>query len=283
MNFKENSTVVSGSQWDGRLYETGNKEKIMIVFSGSDGGLQHACKAAKYLVDHEIPALALGYFKTKHTGKSLDRIPVELIKGAAGFLRNLGYHRIGIEGVSKGAELAFAAAIAFPDFFTIIVKTPSWFYSEGLVHGQPSGHSCWTLNNSEVPYTAYKERRFHTIKMLWKAKEFNILPVNTGKEVSEASIIPVEKIKAPILMFSTKADTVWPSEESCVRITERLQQNHFQYRYQHISYDHMSHMMLEYCGKEVKYFFKSEKEDSAACYKERDDMGMAAVNWIKEC
>lgn len=41
------------------------------------------------------------------------------------------------------------------------------------------------------------------LKMLWEAKEFNILEVNTGKKTVHESIIPVEKIK----------DTVWPSKK----------------------------------------------------------------------
>lgn len=282
MNYKEGSRAVAGKDWDGLLYANGNHEKIMIIFSGSDGGLQHAGKSAKYLSDNGIPALALGYFKTKHTKKALDRIPVELMKDAFDYLRGLGYQKIGIEGVSKGAELAFAAAIAYPIFFTVIVKTPSWFYSEGLKSGQPAGHSCWTLKGKEIPFTPYKDRKFHALKMLVKAKEFNILSVNTGKKVTEESVIPVEKIKAPILMFSTKADTVWPSEESCRKIRERLESKHFPYPYKHVSYDHMSHMMLEYCGKEIKYFIKSEKEDPEACYRERKKMGRTQVEWIRK-
>lgn len=280
MNYKEGAKSVYGSGWDGLLYENGDKSKIMILFSGSDGGLQHAGKSAKYLIDNGIPALALGYFKTRHTGKHLDRIPVEVIGDAFQYLKRLGYQNVGIEGVSKGAELAFAAAIRYPEFFTVIVKTPSWFYSEGLVSGQPSGHSCWTFAGEEIPYTPYKIRKFNAMKMMLEAHEFNILPVNTGKDITEESVISIEKIQAPILMFSTKRDTVWPSEESCEKICARLAENHFSYPYKHISYDHMSHMMMEYCGRSVKYFFKSEKEDPEACYRERADMGKNCLDWI---
>lgn len=283
MNDKENAQSVYGKDWDGLLYETGNKEQIIIVFSGSDGGLSHAGKMARYFYDHDIPALALGYFKTKHTKKILDRISIELIEEAVQYLLGLGYQKIGIEGVSKGAELALAAAIHYPVFFTVIVKTPSWFYSEGLKRGQPTAHSCWTYQHQEISFTPYKIRHFNMPKMLWQAKEFNILPVNTGKKINPQSVIPVEKITAPILMFSTKADTIWPSYESCLKIIERLESRHFSYPYKHITYEHMSHMMLEYCNESVKYFFKSEKENPEACFKEREDMGKEEIEWIKSC
>lgn len=38
--------------------------------------------------------------------------------------------------------------------------------------------------------------------------------------------------------------------------------------------------MLEYCGKEIKYFVKSEREDPDACYKARETMGKECVDWI---
>ncbi len=51
--------VVCGDNWDGVLYPAdGSKKKIMIVMSGSDGGLEHAEKLARFLADNKIPALA---------------------------------------------------------------------------------------------------------------------------------------------------------------------------------------------------------------------------------
>ena len=271
-----------GSGWDGILYPAENsKEKIMIVFSGSEGGLEHAGKCCRYLQDNSIPSLALGYFKTKHASKNLNLIPVEIFGDVIKKLKAMGYRKIGVEGVSKGAELALAAAIQYPEISCVILKTPSWFYSEGLTGGQPSGNSCWSYKGQALPFTPYKERNFHMLRMILKAKEYNILPINTGKIVLPESIIPVEKIHAPILMFSTKVDTIWPSTESCEIICERLQENAFSFPYKHIAFEHMSHMMLEYCGKEIRYFIKSEKEDPDACFAERKTMGSECVQWIK--
>ena len=113
---------------DGVLYPVnGRKDKVMIVLSGSEGGLEHAEKLAKYLQDNGIPALALGYFKTKHSAKTLNKIGLENIKAAIEWLTNFGYEKIGIEGCSKGAEYAAAAAVAFHELSCVILKIPSWF------------------------------------------------------------------------------------------------------------------------------------------------------------
>ncbi len=147
--------------------------------------MEHAGKCCRYLQDNGINAFALGYFKTKHASKKLNLIPVEI-------------------------------------FADVIVKTPSWFYSEGLAGGQPSGDCCWSLHGQALPFTPYKERKYNMFGMIWQSKEYNILPVNTGKNVLSESIIPVEKIQAPILMLSTKVDTIWPSAESCAAEREAM-------------------------------------------------------------
>lgn len=272
-----------GSNWDGALYPVGDrKDKIMIAFTGSEGGLDHAGKTARYLQDNGIPAFALGYFKTRHSAKALNLIPVEIIGDVIDRLKVLGYEKIGIEGVSKGAELALAGAVIYPELSCVILKTPSWFYSEGLTGSQPSGACCWSYKGEGLPYTPYKSRKINILKLLWKAKEYNLLEVNTGKTVVPESIIPVEQIKAPLLMFSSRVDTIWPSTESCEKLCEILKASDYPYPYKHIAFDHMSHMMMEYCGKEIKYFIKSEKADPTVCYAERDKMGKECVRWIED-
>lgn len=273
---------VHEKSWDGVLYPVpGKKNKVVITMSGSEGGLEYTEKLAHFLQDNDIPALALGLFKTKHSGRNLDRIPLERIYHAIIWLRENGYKNIAVEGVSKGAEYALAAAIAFPELSCVIVKTPSWFYSEGLISNKPSGTSCWSYGGKELPFTPYKTRKFGMVKMLWKAKEFNILEVNTDKAVIPESIIPIEQIKGPILMFSTSVDTIWPSSESCKKLEDRLRENNFFYPYRHIRFDHMSHMMVEYCGHKIRWFIKSERQYSEECAKERIIMGNICVDWIK--
>ena len=273
---------VHEKSWDGVLYPVPReKDKVVITVSGSEGGLEDAEKLAHFLQNNDIPALALGIFKTKNSERNLDRIPLERICNAIVWLKRNGYQSIAVEGVSKGAEYALAAAIAFPELSCVIVKTPSWFYSEGLISNRPSGTSCWSYGGKELPFTPYKTRKFGMAKMLWEAKEFNILEVNTGKAVLVESIIPVEKIKAPILMFSTSVDTVWPSRESCEKLEDRLRENNFSYSYRHICFDHMSHMMMEYCSPKIKWFIKSERQFPEECAKERIKMGNICVDWIR--
>lgn len=281
---KESETIkVALHKADGVLYPVaGRKDKVVITMSGSEGGLEHAGKLAKYLQDNGIPALALGYFKTKHSVKSLNKIELENIRSAIDWLKKQGYEKIGIEGCSKGAEYAAAAAIEFHDLSCVILKIPSWFYSEGMDKTNPSGAGSWSYRGEELPFTPYKTRKLPVMKEMMKNKEYNILAINTGKKVVPESIIPIEKIEAPVLMFSTEVDTIWPSKESCEKMEERLKANNFSYPHKHICFWHMSHMMLENCGKGIKWFIRSEKEFPEECARERVVMGQECIKWIEE-
>lgn len=279
---KTENHKISESHWDGLWYPADHsKEKVVIVVSGSDGGLEHAGKHARFLADHGIPSLALALFKTKHTEKNLNEIPIERVESAIHWLKDKGYQKIGMDGTSKGTEYTLASALIYSDISCIILKTPSYFYSEGMIGTKPSNACCWSYQGKSLPYTPYKTRKLNVLKHIWKTKEYNILEINTGKNINPESIIPIEKLNIPILMFSTKVDTIWPSYDSCIKMMETLESNQYAYPYKHIAFDHMSHMMLEYCGKEIKYFVKSEREDPKACYEERDIMGKETIHWLK--
>ena len=269
--------------FDGVMYPAKDRfDKVLIVISGSEGGLEHAEKMAKFFQQNGVPALAAGYFRTKNTPKFLDRIPVEYIDRAFRFLKEQGYEKVGIQGISKGAEYAALAAIHNPEITCVILKTPSWFYSEGLAGKHTSGTSCWTAEGTEVPFTPYKIRSFNLLASFRETGEYNLLKMNTGKDVTEESVIPVEKINGPVLLFSTNADNVWPSAESGKRLAERLQKSSFSFPYQHICYEYMCHFMLENANRMTRLISKSEKQYPEECAEERRDMGRRTIEWVEK-
>lgn len=75
-------------------------------------------------------------------------------------------------------------------------------------------------------------------------------------------------------------DDVTFSSRSVGEIREGKEKN-FSYPYKHVCYEHMSHMMLEYCGSEIKYFIKSERKYPEECAGERKEMGNECVEWIE--
>jgi dienelactone hydrolase len=257
------------------------RDKIIIILSGSEGGLEHAEKMAGYFQMHGIPAIAVGYFKTAGTPKHLKEIPVEYIGKVIQWLKKCGYEKIGIEGFSKGTEYAMACAVAYPEITCVILKTPSWFYSEGLAGHTPAGMGCFAFQGKSLPFTPYKTKNFSIIKHILKVKEYNILPINEGKAVTNESVIPVEKVNGPVLILSTKADTIWPSAESGEKLEERLNQKSFGFPYKHVCFSFMSHVMLENAGSSVRILFRSERHHPQECAEERRIMGQESINWVE--
>lgn len=278
---KNTSYKVYEKTWDGVMYPViHQKNKVVITMSGSEGGLTYAKKLALFFQDHGICSLALGLFKTKHTQRYLSKIPLERIHDAIIWLQEKGYRNIAVEGLSKSTEYALAAAIEFHQISCVILKTPSWFYSEGLIAKKPSQTSCWTLHGKDLPYTPYKIRNFKILKMFLKTKDYNILELNSNKTIRMESQIPIEQIKAPILMFSTSFDTIWPSQDSCKKLMKRLETQHYPYPFYHVCFHHMSHIMVEYCSSKIKWFFKSERNYKKECFRERKEMGTICIDWI---
>lgn len=276
------SRRVVGTNFDGRLYPVPERhDKVVIVLGGSEGGLYLAKKQARWLQQQGMPALAVGYFRTAHTDRTLSLVPLEGVEEAIMFLQAQGYVHIGILGISKGAELALVAASQLPVLSCVVVKTPSWYVGEGLAKKAPSGTSSWVYHGIPLPYTPYRLRMFHAVRLVLQAGEYNLLSLNVGKRIVPDSIIPVERIAGPILVLSTRADTIWPSEASGNQLTLRLAQSHYAYSFQHNCYLHMGHFMLERTGLIMRLLFRSERRWPKACASERQQMAATVMDWLE--
>ncbi len=277
-------TTVDIDGFEGILFPAdGRKDKVMIVVSGSNGGMRMTKNCAEFYSKNGVPALAVALFKTKGTQKNLDRVPIEYIESAIKWLRDREYERIGIDGTSKGSEIALLSATMFSELSCVIARVPSHFVSEGLVaHGKskkPSGTSCWSYHGKQIPFAPYNEREFNVPKIISKEKEMHIITINREKTVTEEALILIEKIKAPILLLSAVNDTVWPSYESSLYMEKYLKEKEFSYPYKHVAFETMSHAMLTEIGPIYKLAFKTERRNKAKCAKERIQLKNELLDW----
>ena len=262
----------------------GRKDKVMIVMSGSNGGMTLTKQEAEFYHRNGIPSLALALFRTKQTPKELSRVPLEFVEKTAAWLKKLGYKQIGIDGTSKGSEMALIAASLFPELSCVIVRVPSHFVSEGLLgsgkNKAPSGTSCWSYRGEELPYAPYRSRTFNILQMFMREKEMHIITFNRDKAVTPETLIPIENIKAPVLMLSSKHDEVWPSYESAVYMEKKLTEIGFPYSHKHIAFEHMSHAVLTRLPWIYKMAFKSERRHPKECAKDRDALKEELLCWV---
>ena len=210
-------------------------------------------------------------------------MPVEYVENAIAWLKKQGYERIGVDGMSKGSEMALVAASMFPVLSCVIARVPSYFVSEGLSgsgkNKGPSGTSCWSYQGKELPYASYRSRSFNLLNVLLKEKELHIIAFNRDKDVTPETVIPIERIKAPILLLSSKHDEVWPSFESAELMEKKLTEIGFPYPHKHIAFETMSHAMLTELPWVYRMAFKSERRHPMECERDRDLLKKELLNW----
>ncbi len=279
------TTSVQAEGFEAILYPgDGRRDKVLIVMSGSNGGMALTRQEAEFYHQNGIPALALALFRTKQTPKALSRVPVEYVERAIGWLKRQGYGRIGIDGTSKGSEMALLAASMFLELSCVIARVPSHFVSEGLSGGgknkSPSGTSCWSWRGVELPFASYRSRTFDIVKMFMREKEMHIITFNRNKDVTPETVIPIERIQAPILMLSSKHDEVWPSFESATLMDGKLTDIGFAWPHRHVAFEHMSHAALTKLPWIYRMAFKSERRHPRECAGDREALRKALLDWV---
>jgi len=191
------------------------KSPAVIYLSGSGGGISE--KKAKLLASNGFNVLALGYFGEEGLPKNLARIPLEYFKNAIKWLKNHPLtlnSKVGLYGVSRGAELSLLIGSIFPNKISgIVAVCPSSVVHSGFSEKEVDA---WTYKGKPVkPYT--KTEQLELDHMIGNSLDNPIrtLPLfveeMTELESYEAARIEVEKIRCPILLIAGKKDQMWPS------------------------------------------------------------------------
>lgn len=107
-----------------------------------------------------------------------------------------------------------------------------------------------------------------------------IITFNRDKEVTPESLIPVEKIQAPVLLLSSKHDEVWPSFESACWIEKKLADSGFRYPHKHVEYEHISHDMTTKGSWLWKLGFRSERQHPKECEEDRTALQKELLDWV---
>jgi esterase/lipase len=258
------------------------KDKVILILTGSEGGIGDARKIAKRYAAQGLPALAVAYFKTAQTRSTLANIPVEYVEAAVYWLKSQGFEKIAVDGFSKGAEYALVASSLLTDISCVIARSPSYFVCEGL-NGKkgPTGTSSWSWRGRGLPYTRFPEREFHILKTYIETSEFRVIQNYEAMDVTDESIIPVERIHGPILLLSSSVDTVWPSTESGKKICRRLKKHAFKYPYRHEIYDTVSHFITQDIDPAMKLLLKIERMQPQACRQSRKQAQALILDWLE--
>lgn len=169
-----------------------------LVIGGSSGSEPSHLAAA--LAENEITALSLTYFGRPGLPAQLRNINLEYFRDALRLLREaLPSPEIPVMtlGLSRGSEAALLSGAFFDDLVQgVVVTVPSNL----VVCSWPPGGPAWMLNGNPVSYVGHFGPHTEDPK----------------------AVIPVERIRGPILLVSAGADQVWPSAAMARAISKRL-------------------------------------------------------------
>ena len=237
--------------------------KSLICFSGSDGNFELSRMLASIFQSHGLATLALAYVMEEDLPRQFFHIPIDFLEAATKRLHCMGYEKVGLWGISKGAELALTAASFLPGLVNAVVAVaPINTVCQGFTKEKGisivSGSS-WSFHGKEVAYTPYGMEKFPLGRVFWKsiqARELTMYDLYRPLVLNPnpAAVIQVEKITGPVLLISAKMDTMWPSELAAEQIINRLQNYSFPYFYQHLSYDYGGHLFVPMESHLTKFF-----------------------------
>ena len=225
----------------------------VLRLGGAEGGLH--TEDAEAIAAEGYAVLALAYFGAEGLPGDLQEIPLEYFGGAVAWMRSSPYvdgSRLAVVGLSRGAPLALLLATVYDDFDAVVALAPSHvvWQSTYLDWDRYAVRSSFSYRGAPLPFVPY-DFSDEAASAGCSAEVSVCAPMyahSLGQHarVREA-LIPVERIGAPVLLISGRADTLWPSTLMGDLIVERLAGADYPYEYRHAAYDDAGHCSLAGC------------------------------------
>lgn len=265
--------------------------KVLIVFGGSDGKFELARALAAVFQGHGLTVLALAYVNEEGLPTAFYHVPIDPLEAAARRLHELGYEKVGLWGISKGAELALTAGSLLPGLINAVVAVaPMNTVCQGFAKEKGISimlGSAWSFHGEEVPYSSFQLKKFPLGHVLWnslKAREVTMydLYIPLVRKPNPNAVIQVEKITGPILLISSQMDTMWPSEPAAKEIMKRLEEKKFPYAYQHLSYQYGSHLFVPMELSAAKFFRGDRGKNKEPGRRARTDSLVKTLEFVSQ-
>ncbi len=213
----------------GRLFvpqTSSDRHPAIIVVPGSGGGIPS--QLAERFASHGYAALALAYFGQPKLPRNLELVPLEYFDFALDWFKSQPFvdpSRIAMVGGSKGGELSLLVGSRRPDLTAIVAAVPSTYVFQSISDNW-NRTSSWSVGGKGVPFVPYaRSKTFQKTRVLADLYRDSLVKAN------EANRIPLEKIKAKVLMITGTDDKIWPANSMCRDALAQLKnKQNFQHR-----------------------------------------------------
>jgi dienelactone hydrolase len=190
------------------------------MLGGSEGGITEGARRNALVLQAEgFSVLNLAYHRAPGQPPALELVPLETFGNALSWLQRqpeVDPGRIGILGVSKGAEAALIVASRDPRVRAVVAGTPSSVAWQGASfdRGGPFDSS-WSERGRPLDHLSYGSWKWWTDMSPVLAETLATLPQHPG------AAIPIERSSAQILLVCGEQDTLWPACPMARQLAQR--------------------------------------------------------------
>ena len=260
--------------------------KVLVLVGGSDGYFSLTKLIAEQYVSRGLTVLALAYWAGEGMPTALSHIPLEYAEKAALWLKDRGYGKIGISGVSMGSVYAMLAASYLPELYTCTVavspmcicpqglqKKNAWHKKMALLPG-----SAFSFRGEDIPFAPLSFHKKQILKDSLKRKEICLLSCYEQAAAGEQGFLPVERLSGPLLLVAADQDSMWPSLQASERLMKKLESSAKPVKCSHYAY--ASHLLLPYKLKS-RGMFRLERQFPDRCWKSDLDAFQTILSFLR--
>lgn len=257
--------------------EKKGRHQAILVLGGSEGGKDGVRELAKPVAEQGFAVLALSYFGEDGLPANLEEIPVEYFQKGIDWLEkqpSVDEKRIGVYGVSKGAEAALLVAAHEKRLRAVAASVPSHVVWQNINLQEFTPRPSWSLNGQPLAFVPYDySKGFVSVFALYDGA------LKLQERYSEAEI-PVENINGPVFLVSGEEDLIWPSSRMADLVVKRLEGNGFAHSVRHLRYADAGHVVGSppSLGGQASMLGGSENGNKVA----REEMWHAMICFFKE-
>ncbi len=218
------------------------RRPAVLLIGGSEGGLDTMSQMAVSFAQAGYASLALAYWAEQGLPQKLEGIPLEYFDRGLDWLAKqpgVDPKSIGLLGWSRGAEAVLLIGTRNPRVRAVVAVAPSSIVWQGMAGGG-SAASAWTANGKSLPFVIPDASRYRPNSTFVPMFEARFAEADAHPETA----IPVEKLRAPLLLITGSEDGVWPSRRFADRIVARLQGAGFHHPVQHLDYAGAGHFVF---------------------------------------
>lgn len=211
----------------------GARRPVIILLGGSDGGDGAARFIAPRFLARGYAVLGVPYYqpgygpgpKIPGLPAAFADIPLDRLEGVLAWIRKRDdAGRVGIYGVSKGAEYALAAASRIEGFDAVAAIVPSDVIWEGWGAGSDTARSSFSWRGAALPFVPYEGMR-EALGKLARGEPARLRdPHDRGRAANPVRVGPariaVENIQAPVLVAGGGEDRTWASGTMATAIAD---------------------------------------------------------------